>query len=48
MQYSGANGDADVVVLIETLWNVNRKRKGETGYHCTVLIETLWNVNEPY
>ena len=32
-------------VLIETLWNVNKKSVAEKRQQLTVLIETLWNVN---
>ena len=40
MEFSGM-----LIVLIETLWNVNKFEmfKRQTGWD--VLIETLWNVN---
>ena len=34
------------IVLIETLWNVNKIPKREAEQKSEVLIETLWNVNE--
>ena len=34
------------MVLIETLWNVNRGQVIATPVENIVLIETLWNVNE--
>ena len=34
-----------LLVLIETLWNVNSKIGNAIRYVCVVLIETLWNVN---
>ena len=33
------------MVLIETLWNVNKAVQGFRNTHYFVLIETLWNVN---
>ena len=33
------------IVLIETLWNVNKKQESYCGMVISVLIETLWNVN---
>ena len=35
-----------VVVLIETLWNVNGKGRVHRHDIARVLIETLWNVNQ--
>ena len=34
-----------IMVLIETLWNVNRLTRNQVRGRSTVLIETLWNVN---
>ena len=33
------------LVLIETLWNVNKENDEFTRHINNVLIETLWNVN---
>ena len=37
--------DAECGVLIETLWNVNKRVIHHSSYLEAVLIETLWNVN---
>ncbi len=34
-----------IIVLIETLWNVNLHIGFLSATHSSVLIETLWNVN---
>ena len=37
--------NAALMVLIETLWNVNQNNNGILWVSGEVLIETLWNVN---
>ena len=42
------NGQVDLggsLVLIDTQWNVNLKRKAERKRNNCVLIDTQWNVN---
>ena len=47
MECKGTNNTIlklNLLVLIETLWNVKMDRKDSKGNPLGVLIETLWNV----
>ena len=45
MTFSKA-GTADYILeLIDTLWNVNRKKSWKLKMQANELIDTLWNVN---